>query len=55
MEWLWVVALLAIVFGPVVWGLLSGRKGHGPDHDDATEASGWGPIIRQIISGRGGR
>ena len=50
MEWLWVVALLAIVFGPVVWGLLSGRKGHGPEHEDGTNVTGYAMMIRDILT-----
>lgn len=50
MEWLWVLALLAIVFGPVGWALLRGRGSHGPEHEDGTNVTGYAMIIKDILT-----
>ena len=52
MEWLWSLVLIAILFGPIVWVFVKGRKGGGPVDEDAPNMTGWSAIIKDII-GRG--
>ncbi len=39
MEWLWSVALVAIIFGPVLWVFLRDRTGGAPSGDDVNAGS----------------
>ncbi len=38
---IWVVALLAILFGPIVWALTAGASGGTPNREDALGSTGW--------------
>jgi hypothetical protein len=51
MEWLAIIIVLAILFGPIVWGLTVGRKGGAPENDDAEGATAYGSFIRRILTG----
>ena len=51
MEWLWVVVLGAIIFGPIVWALARDRSGGAPSGDDRTAGSTVTDSVRHIASG----
>ena len=51
MEWLWVVALGAIILGPIVWALTKDRSGGAPSEDDLTAGSTVTDSVRHIASG----
>ena len=51
MEWLWVVALGAIILGPIVWALTKDRSGGAPSEDDLTAGSTVTDSVRYIASG----
>lgn len=50
MEWLWVLALLAILFGPVIWAVTKDRSGGAPSADDSNAGSAVTDSVRQIAS-----
>jgi hypothetical protein len=50
-EWLWVVALGAIILGPIVWALTKDRSGGAPSEDDLTAGSTVTDSVRHIASG----
>jgi hypothetical protein len=50
-EWLWVVALGAIILGPIVWALTKDRSGGAPSQDDLTAGSTVTDSVRHIASG----
>ena len=51
MEWLWVVALGAIILGPIVWALTKDRSGGAPSEDDVNAGSTVTDSVRHIASG----
>jgi hypothetical protein len=50
-EWLWVVALGAIILGPIVWALTKDRSGGAPSQDDLSAGSTVTDSVRHIASG----
>ncbi|OGO72042.1 MAG: hypothetical protein A3G84_00130 [Chloroflexi bacterium RIFCSPLOWO2_12_FULL_71_12] len=46
MEWLWVLILAVILFGPIVWVFIRGRRYAAPPREDAHGASGYGAVMR---------
>jgi hypothetical protein len=50
-EWLWVVALALIIFGPIVWAATKDRSGGAPSEDDLSAGSTVTDSIRHIASG----
>ena len=46
MEWLFVLVLVMILFGPVVWAVTKGRRSGAPDHKDAKGSTAYGEFIR---------
>jgi len=50
-EWLWVVVLGAIIFGPIVWALTRDRSGGAPSGDDLSAGSTVTDSVRHIASG----
>ena len=51
MEWLWVVGVIAVLFGPIAWVLIKDRTGGAPSTDDVNAGSTVADSIRQIASG----
>jgi len=50
-EWLWVMALLGILFGPLIFVFVRGRHGGVPAREDALGNSGVTGVIRNIETG----
>jgi hypothetical protein len=50
-EWLWVIALLGILFGPLLFVFVRGRRGGAPSREDALGSSGVTGVIRNIETG----
>ena len=49
----WVIVLLAILVGPIVWTLLRNQSGGAPRHEDEPNATGVTGVSRNIeIGGR---
>lgn len=46
MEWLWVLILAVILFGPVVFVLVRGRRWAAPQSEDSLGSTGYGAVIR---------
>jgi hypothetical protein len=46
MEWLWVLILAVILFGPIVWTLIRGRRYSAPGREDALGSSGYGAVLK---------
>jgi hypothetical protein len=51
-EWLWVVAIALIIFGPIVWAVTKGRSGGAPSGDDVYAGSTVTDSVRHIASGK---
>ena len=51
MEWLWVVLLGAVIFGPIVWALTKDRAGGAPSGTDLDAGSTVTDSVRHIASG----
>ncbi len=51
MEWLWVLALVLIIFGPIVWAVTRDRDGGAPKDSDATAGSAVTDGVRHTASG----
>ena len=49
MEWLFVLVVALIIFGPVIWALTAGRRGGAPAGEDAGGASAYGWLIRRLL------
>ena len=49
MEWLFVLLVALIIFGPVIWALTAGRRGGAPAGEDAGGASAYGWLIRRLL------
>jgi len=47
-EWLWVVLLGAVIFGPIVWSLTRGRSGGAPSGDDVGAGSTVTDSVRRL-------
>lgn len=47
----WVIALLAILVGPIVWTLFRNRSGGAPRYEDEPNATGVTGVVRNIESG----
>lgn len=46
MEWIWVLILALILFGPVVFVLVRGRRWAAPKREDALGSSGYGAVLK---------
>lgn len=46
MEWLWVLILAVILFGPIVFVAVRGRRWAAPKREDALGSTGYGAVIR---------
>ncbi len=55
MEWLFVLVLFAILFGPILWALTVGRRPRAPADEDAEGATAWGSFIRRVLAPPGER
>jgi hypothetical protein len=49
-EWLWVVVLGAIIFGPIIWAVTRDRSGGAPAGDDLSAGSTVTDSVRHIAS-----
>ncbi len=47
MEWLWVIALLGLVFAPVIWAMIS-RLRRGEKEDEAYNGSSSDPALMEM-------
>jgi hypothetical protein len=47
-EWLWVLLLGAVIFGPIVWSLTRGRSGGAPSGDDVDAGSTVTDSVRRL-------
>jgi hypothetical protein len=50
-EWLWTVVVLVVLFGPVIFVFVRGRRGGAPSGDDRTAGSTVTDSVRHIASG----
>ncbi len=50
----WVVVLLAIIVGPIVWVFLNDRSGGAPRNEDEPNATGVTGVVRNVETGRTG-
>jgi hypothetical protein len=50
MELFFIIVLAAILFGPIVWVFTFGRHRPAPHDEDARGASGYGWLIRRILT-----
>jgi len=48
MEWFFVLVVVLIVFGPIVWAVTKGRRSRVPDHEDAKGSTAYGEFIRNV-------
>ena len=48
MEWFFVLVLVMILVGPIIWAVTKGRRSRAPDHEDAQGATSHGEFIRNI-------
>lgn len=46
MEWLWALILAVILFGPIVFVMVRGRKWGVPTRADALGSTGYGAIVK---------
>lgn len=46
MEWLWVLVLALILFGPIVWVFIRGRRYAAPKREDALGGTAYGAIMK---------
>ena len=54
MEWVWTLIVLAILFGPMIFVFVRGRRGGAPSREDEPNMTGVTGEIRNIASsGRG--
>ena len=55
MEWLFVVLLVLILVGPIVWAVTRGRRSGAPADEDAQGVTGWATFIKETLTrNRGG-
>jgi hypothetical protein len=47
LSWFFVFLLAAILFGPIVYALVKGRKGNVPEHEDPRGDVGWTVLIKE--------
>jgi hypothetical protein len=50
-EWVWTLIVLAILFGPMVFVFVRGRRGGAPSREDALGSSGVADVIRNVETG----
>lgn len=48
MEWIFVLVVVLILFGPIVWALTKGRRSGVPEDEDPQGATGYGELIRNV-------
>jgi heme/copper-type cytochrome/quinol oxidase subunit 2 len=49
-EWFFVLIVVLIVFGPIVWAVTKGRRSRVPDHDDADGFTASEEFIRDRLA-----
>jgi hypothetical protein len=52
-EWFFVLVLVVILFGPIVWAVTKGRRSRAPDHEDAKGLTAYGKAIGSVEASRG--
>jgi hypothetical protein len=48
MEWIFVLVVVLILFGPIVWAVTKGRRSGVPDDEDAQGATAYGELMRNV-------
>ena len=50
MDWIFVLVVVLILFGPIVWAVTKGRRSGVPDDEDAQGATAYGAFVRNVES-----
>lgn len=50
MEWIWVIALMVLLLGPVAWALTVGRRRPPPETEDRRGLTGAGDVIHSKLT-----
>jgi hypothetical protein len=50
MEWLAVLVVVLILFGPIAWAVTKGRRSRVSDREDAQGSTAYGEFIRNVES-----